>query len=113
MTDFEKYIQRYLDLIPTEDWLDELKIVGKETLNIYENLFEDQSNYAYAEGKWSLKTLLQHLIDTEKVFAYRYQGTRYDCGSKLGFLEATVDLALGHPEVGAHFSEWLATKSFS
>ncbi len=71
MTDFEKYIQRYLDLIPTEDWLDELKIVGKETLNIYENLFEDQSNYAYAEGKWSLKTLLQHLIDTEKVFAYR------------------------------------------
>lgn len=71
MTDFEKYIQRYLDLIPTEDWLDELKIVGKETLDIYENLFEDQSNYAYAEGKWSLKTLLQHLIDTEKVFAYR------------------------------------------
>lgn len=30
-----------------------------------------QVNYAYAEGKWSLKTLLQHLIDTEKVFAYR------------------------------------------
>ena len=71
MTEFEKYIQRYLDLIPSEDWLDELKIVGKETLNIYEKLFEDQSNYAYAEGKWSLKTLLQHLIDTEKVFAYR------------------------------------------
>ena len=71
MTEFEKYIQRYLDLIPSEDWLEELKIVGKETLNIYEKLFEDQSNYAYAEGKWSLKTLLQHLIDTEKVFAYR------------------------------------------
>ena len=71
MTEFEKYIQRYLDLVPSEDWLDELKIVGKETLNSYENLFEDKSNYAYAEGKWSLKTLLQHLIDTEKVFAYR------------------------------------------
>jgi UTP--glucose-1-phosphate uridylyltransferase len=41
------------------------------------------------------------------VFAYRYQGVRYDCGSKLGFLQATVDLGVGHPEVGTEFSAWL------
>ncbi len=71
MTDFEKYIQRYLDLVPSENWIEELKISGKQTLEIYEKLSEEQGNFAYSEGKWSLKTLLQHLIDTEKVFAYR------------------------------------------
>ena len=71
MTDFEKYIQRYLDLVPSENWIEELKNSGKQTLEIYEKLTEEQGNFAYAKGKWSLKTLLQHLIDTEKVFAYR------------------------------------------
>jgi len=50
-----------------------------------------------------IATLLKH----EPVLAYRYQGTRYDCGSKLGFLQATVDLAQQHPEVGAEFAQWL------
>lgn len=71
MTEFEKYIQRYLDLVPSEHWIEELKISGKKTLEIYEKLSEEQANFAYAEGKWTLKILLQHLIDTEKVFAYR------------------------------------------
>jgi len=42
------------------------------------------------------------------VLAYPYQGKRYDCGSKLGFLQATVELALQHPEVGAEFKAYLA-----
>ena len=71
MTEFEKYIQRYLDLVPSQQWIEEMKITSDETVQIYESLTEEQANYAYAEGKWSLKTLLQHLIDTEKVFAYR------------------------------------------
>ena len=44
---------------------------------------------------------------TEGVHAYLYQGKRYDCGSKEGFLEATVELALKHPEVGPAFREYL------
>ena len=71
MTDFEKYIQRYLDLVPSENWIEAMKTASAETLEIYESLSEEQGNFAYSEGKWSLKTLLQHLIDTEKVFAYR------------------------------------------
>ena len=71
MTEFEKYIQRYLDLVPSAQWIEEMKIASDETLQIYESLSEEQGNFAYSEGKWSLKTLLQHLIDTEKVFAYR------------------------------------------
>lgn len=71
MTEFQKYIQRYLDLIPGENWQSELKNSGAQTLEIYEKLSEEQSNFAYAEGKWSLKFLLQHLIDAERIFVYR------------------------------------------
>jgi UTP--glucose-1-phosphate uridylyltransferase len=41
------------------------------------------------------------------MLAYRYQGRRYDCGSKLGYLQASVELGLQHAEVGAAFSEYL------
>ena len=71
MTEFQKYIQRYLDLIPSENWIEEMKISGSETLEIYRNLTSAQEEYAYAEGKWTLKELLQHLIDAERIFAYR------------------------------------------
>ena len=47
----------------------------------------------------------------EAVYAFQYQGKRYDCGSKEGFLEATVELALQHPDVGAHFREYLKNLS--
>ncbi|KFF75437.1 hypothetical protein HX13_04510 [Chryseobacterium sp. P1-3] len=71
MTDFQKYIQRYLDQIPSGDWLAELKISEEKTVGIYSNLTEEQSRFAYAEGKWTLKGLLLHLSDTERVFQYR------------------------------------------
>ena len=71
MSEFQKYIQRYLDLIPSENWLEELKKVEEKTLGLYSHLTEEQSKYAYAEGKWTLKEVLLHLSDTERVFQYR------------------------------------------
>ena len=47
------------------------------------------------------------LLRNEKVYAYRYDGKRYDCGSKEGFLEANVELALQHSQVGAWFKQYL------
>jgi UTP--glucose-1-phosphate uridylyltransferase len=49
------------------------------------------------------------LLRREKVFAYRYEGKRYDCGSKEGFLQANVELALAHPQLGPGFKEFLQT----
>lgn len=71
MTDFQKYIRRYLDLIPSGNWLEELKKSGERTVAAYSKLSEEQSHFAYAEGKWTLKELLLHLSDTERVFQYR------------------------------------------
>jgi UTP--glucose-1-phosphate uridylyltransferase len=41
------------------------------------------------------------------VLAYRFEGRRFDCGAKLGLLQATVTLGRRHPEVGAAFSAWM------
>lgn len=71
MTDFQKYIQRYLDLIPSENWLEELKFAGEKTVSLFSYLTEERSKFAYAEGKWTLKEVLLHLSDTERVFQYR------------------------------------------
>ena len=60
-----------------------------------------------AGGEIQLTDGIAALIKTEGVHALQYQGRRYDCGSKQGFLEATVELALKHPEVGPGFRKYL------
>lgn len=60
-----------------------------------------------AGGEIQLTDAIARLMTTEAVYAWQYEGKRYDCGSKEGFLEATVELALQHPEVGAGFREYL------
>ena len=58
-------------------------------------------------GEIQLTDGIASLLRREKVFAYRYQGKRYDCGSKEGFLQANVELALAHPELGPGFRDFL------
>lgn len=62
-----------------------------------------------AGGEIQLTDGIASLMTKESVYAYAYKGTRYDCGSKEGFLEATVELALAHAEVGDSFREYLRT----
>jgi UTP--glucose-1-phosphate uridylyltransferase len=58
-------------------------------------------------GEIQLTDGIAGLLRREKVFAYRYEGKRYDCGSKDGFLQANVELALAHPQLGAGFRDYL------
>ena len=58
-------------------------------------------------GELQLTDGIASLMLEESVYAFEYAGKRYDCGSKEGFLEATVELALQHPEVGAYFKNYL------
>jgi UTP--glucose-1-phosphate uridylyltransferase len=61
-------------------------------------------------GEIQLTDGIAALIGQQAVYAYQYAGKRYDCGSKQGFLQATVELALQHPEVGAEFAKYWATR---
>lgn len=60
-----------------------------------------------AGGEIQLTDGIARLLAEEKVLAYEFQGVRYDCGSKLGYLKANLAYALKHPEVGADFRKYL------
>ncbi|MDE2366472.1 MAG: hypothetical protein KGM95_06010, partial [Betaproteobacteria bacterium] len=62
-------------------------------------------------GEIQLTDGISRLLNLESVMTYRYQGKHYDCGSKAGFLEATVAYGLQHPEVGEEFREILLRMS--
>ena len=83
-----------------------LAVAGRYILTpgIFDELAHQQKGVG---GEIQLTDAIASMLRREKVFAYRYEGSRYDCGSKLGFLQATVDLALRHNEVGRDFSNWL------
>jgi len=87
-----------------------LAVAGRYLLTA--GIFQELKNTPKgAGGEIQLTDAIAQLLKKEKVFAYRYQGTRYDCGSKLGFLQATVDLGEHHPQVGAEFTAWLSSRS--
>lgn len=62
-------------------------------------------------GEIQLTDGISDLMQFEDVFAYRFYGKRFDCGSKLGFMKANVELALKDPKLGKTFSDYLKTLS--
>lgn len=69
-----------------------------------------ESIHPGAGGELQLTDGIVSLMQEETVFASVLEGTRYDCGSKLGYLQATVALGARHPEVGPAFAHWLAQR---
>ena len=62
-------------------------------------------------GEIQLTDAIERLMQHEAIYAFQYAGKRYDCGSKEGFLHATVELALQHADVGSSFRDYLKTLS--
>ena len=92
-----------------EDAPSNLAVVGRYILT--PRIFHHLASIGRGSGgEIQLTDGIAALLAEEQVLAYRYAGTRYDCGSKLGYLEATVAFGLRHPEVGTGFREVL--KSF-
>jgi len=65
------YFAEYLQFDADANLLEVFDQQTQQILAIYEPLTEQAANYAYAEGKWSLKQLLGHMVDSERIFAYR------------------------------------------
>lgn len=61
-------------------------------------------------GEIQLTDGIAALLNEQQVLAYRYDGVRYDCGSKIGYLQAMVEFGLRHPEVGKEFAEYLKNR---
>jgi len=86
-----------------------LAVVGRYILNprIFAHL---QTIPRGAGGEIQLTDAIEQLLKEEQVLAYRFKGKRYDCGSKLGYLQATVEYALRHPELRDAFREYLVAE---
>lgn len=69
--DYAPYYQTYLDKIEGEDIIKILYQQTKELQNVLNSFSESRGNYRYAEGKWTVKEVIGHMMDTERVFAYR------------------------------------------
>lgn len=63
-----------------------------------------------AGNEIQLTDAIATLLSRQQVLAYEFEGTRYDCGSKLGYLQATIDYALKHPELREDFTELLRAR---
>jgi len=83
-----------------------LAVVGRYLLTprIFDKL---EQTRAGTGGEIQLTDAIAALLKDEPVIAYPFEGKRYDCGSKLGYLEATVEIGLAHPELGERFSSYL------
>ncbi len=64
-----------------------------------------------AGGEIQLTDAISALLQHEEVFAFRFAGKRYDCGSKLGYLQATVEYGLKHAEIGDDFRNYLTNRN--
>ncbi len=91
-----------------EDAPSTLSIIGRYILQpeIFSILDKGEKG---AGGEVQLTDAMAHLIGKQPFHGYRFEGTRYDCGDKLGFLKATVALALARDDLGQDFADYLKT----
>jgi UTP--glucose-1-phosphate uridylyltransferase len=99
-------IRRMVEKPKPADAPSDLAVVGRYLLS--GTVFQRLKNVGRgAGGEIQLTDGIAALLDDEPVYAYRFEGKRYDCGSKQGYLEATVEYALRHPELGDRFAQYL------
>jgi uncharacterized damage-inducible protein DinB len=65
------YFSRYIDLVPENDVVTALEAQSDETQKLFASLDDERAAYRYAPDKWSIKGVIGHMTDTERVFAYR------------------------------------------
>ena len=69
--EYALYYGKYIDLVPSGDFLEILQEQRRELVDRLSGLSEEQAEFRYAPGKWSIKEVLGHVIDAERIFAYR------------------------------------------
>ena len=105
-TDNEGFISGIVEKPAPADAPSTLAVVGRYILNprIFHFLEKTQKG---AGGEIQLTDAIADLLADEQVYAYQFDGIRYDCGSKLGYLQASVELGMKHPEIGKEFTQYI------
>jgi len=99
-SDYAPEFKRYIDLVPETDIAAALEKQGEETQQLIASLSEERAAHRYAPGKWSIKGVIGHVADGEKIFGYRLLAiARGDKNSLPGFEENEY-------ADNAHFDDW-------
>lgn len=69
--DYADYYEKYISLVPSGDFLEMLQQQREELLRMLSPLSDAQADFRYAQGKWSIKEVLGHVNDAERIFSYR------------------------------------------
>ncbi len=84
----EFYFVPYIEKAEGNDLIKALREIGNKTLQLMDELSEEQGKYAYAKNKWTIKQVIRHITDAERVFAYRaFRFSRRDAMPLPGFDE--------------------------
>jgi len=70
-SDYPVFYESYIKLVSEEDLSETMRSSLEEMVDFLDSIYPDKADYRYAEDKWSVKELLQHMIDTERIFSYR------------------------------------------
>jgi UTP--glucose-1-phosphate uridylyltransferase len=99
-------VTRLVEKPAPDDAPSNLAVIGRYILTpkIFDKL--EQTNRG-AGGEIQLTDAIAALMEEQQVFAYEFEGTRYDAGTTMGWLKASVELALGRPDLGTEFREYL------
>jgi uncharacterized damage-inducible protein DinB len=88
LSEVPAFYKGYIENVQDMDVIEALQQSSKIALNIFRGIPEDMGLYRYAEGKWSIKELLNHMMDAERIFAYRaLRFSRNDTTALPGFEE--------------------------
>lgn len=106
MSDRLSRVTKIVEKPKPEEAPSNLAVVGRYVLTprIFNHLRQIERG---AGGELQLTDAIASLLHEQQVLAYAFEGKRYDCGSKMGYLEATVEYAMKHPEVAEEFSAYL------
>ncbi len=86
--EYAGYFSTYINRVENKNLQEELEICLHDFIRFVQNIPLDKFDYRYAEGKWTIKEIIQHVIDTERIFAYRaLRISRYDTTPLPGFDE--------------------------
>lgn len=116
-TEYAPYYQRYINLLDEGDILTQFTQTTADTIAFFENIPITKHNYRYAEKKWTIKDVFMHVIDTERVMAYRaLVVARGDSKSVLPYMEedeyaANVDVT--HRPMESLIEEFQALRAAS
>lgn len=94
--EYPAYFQRYISLVPDGEIIDLLSHFQQETSLILSRLSEEVGSYRYEKDKWSIKEVIGHIIDTERVFAYRALGFSRDKNTHLPSFDQDIYVENGN-----------------